>query len=1064
MQHINYIIFIIIVRFYDLDKYAKEEIMNRYILIARVFTLAILLSLLHTYHTQASPSATPVCGAISSDTTWTLANSPFDVCAAGVAVDSGVTLSIEPGVTVQFEQGAGDKLSVLGTLDAIGTDTQPITMTAVVTTPGSWRGISVDGSIDNPAVIIMDNVTLEYGGDSGSYGAQVYADHSNVTITHSLIRYGPGYGLYASHNTNFDVSKTNFVSNAHDAIFLNTPSVDLLMTDLSASGNGADSVRVSGTTTWPGQRHWTNPGIPYLVDGQMSNTIGDSLTIDPGSVLQFTAGGYLNIGGELKAQGTADALIIMTGQVQSNGSWRGIYVSGGIQKAVAELDYVTVEYGGSDVNGANIELQNGLLTAHYSTVRFSAKDGIRLDSNAGGSITNSQIYGNGLYGINNIQPTRAILATNVWWGDPGGPISDIPQCSSGQGDKVTAGVLFVPVLTSPTAYNILPLSDAPSLTLMPRRWFAPADGTSKIYFDISLTDGNGFPLPGRTVLLTSSLGTVQDGGITDEYGKTLAFLTSTSTGDAQVYASLDPLTACEGSLSPDSKVTFTTPAPYVDLMPDDSSPYSNGDIWVDPLPVIVGVPTTIYARLTNPLTTTVTTDVEFGYAQAGIGLAFGPIQDFTAVVLPAQGSIVLSAIVVPPVSGHYCVQVSYEITGIGAQSVIQQGGQSKQLNWNAQQGTPISPQSKDSLEKADKAFKAVSKLPAGPTQIQKEITSSWWGWVKDVASQATHDLGLDPARQDYTTPTMPVWHKFTPVPPDPNVSPERTAALNAVSDAMFNIEAYGTAASTAFDRYAGASAAGNLTWSTNQSNEMLYYEQQFGNALLAYANSLDAFVSVLQAEGETQTVITVDDVIAYQTRLSTNGFTDQEITEAHQAGLTDSDIEALLQEIIATNPADLAGDLITIYTSEAATARATGNAILNPAVFNPGYRVGAGLLASDVIGNHMAQTYNQVSDFQLSNPNPMASTITISVRRIGLPADWSVTVSPAQITLDPGQQITATVSVVAGSPLQQGSHPRVAVEGYINSQLVGGVVLEIVVPAYRPFDGFLRTYLPITTK
>ena len=666
--------------------------MNRILSTARVLALVFLFSMLNSKHTHAAPNSTPVCGVISSDATWSLANSPYDVCASGVWVNAGVTLTIEPGVTAQFEEGVGNKLTVQGTLDAIGTDTQPITMTAIVTTPGSWRGISVDGTVGNPAVINMDNVTLEYGGDSGSYGAQVYADHADVTITRSLIRYGPGYGLYASHNTSFNVSKTNFVSNAHDAIILNTPSVDLLMTDLSASGNGADSVRLSGTTIWPGQRHWTNPGIPYLVDGQMSNTIGDSLTIDPGSVLQFTAGGFLNIGGELKAQGTADAPITMTGEVQSSGSWRGITVYGSVQKAVAELDYVTVEYGGSDANGADIELQNGLLTARYSIVRYSAKDGIRLDSNAGGSITNSQIYSNGLYGIYNVQPTRAILATNDWWGDPGGPISDIPQCSSGQGDKVTAGVLFVPVLTSPTGYNLLPLSDAPSLSLMPRRWFAPADGIAKIYFDISLTDGNGFPLPGRTVLLTSSLGSVTDGGITDAHGKTLAYLTSTSTGDAQVYASLDPLTACEGSLSPDSKVTFTAPGPYVDLMPNDSSPYSNGDIWVDPLPVIVGVPTTIYARLTNPLTTTVTTDVEFAYAQAGIGLVFGPIQDFTGVLLSAKSSIVLSATVIPPVSGHYCVQVSYDITQIGMQPTTIQARQLKWFNWNAEHGKVGPPQ------------------------------------------------------------------------------------------------------------------------------------------------------------------------------------------------------------------------------------------------------------------------------------------------------------------------------------------------------------------------------------
>ncbi|MFZ2095330.1 MAG: hypothetical protein WAV05_01710 [Anaerolineales bacterium] len=195
-----------------------------------------------------------------------------------------------------------------------------------------------------------------------------------------------------------------------------------------------------------------------------------------------------------------------------------------------------------------------------------------------------------------------------------------------------------------------------------------------------------------------------------------------------------------------------------------------------------------------------------------------------------------------------------------------------------------------------------------------------------------------------------------------------------------------------------------------------------------------------------------------------HGWSQQEIDDAHALGLTGADLESIRQSILNANPIDLAGDVVERMQQISAQYYLLGSILENPPTFNPGYSVGAGLLASPVIGNRMAQLYSQSSDFQLSNPNPKASQVTLSVRRIGLPADWSVNVSPAQITLDPGQQITVTVSVVAGSPLAQGSHPQVAVEGYINGQLVGGVVLETLVPAYRPFDGFLHTYLPITTQ
>jgi hypothetical protein len=308
---------------------------------------------------------------------------------------------------------------------------------------------------------------------------------------------------------------------------------------------------------------------------------------------------------------------------------------------------------------------------------------------------------------------------------------------------------------------------------------------------------------------------------------------------------------------------------------------------------------------------------------------------------------------------------------------------------------------------------------------------------------------------------MPVRHPFTHIQPGGSVSVNRANAYNAVSDALVDIEAYGTAASTAFDRYGGASEARDLTWASNQSNEMLYYEQKLGTALVTYADNLDALVGVLQSEHETDTVITVNDVIAYQTRLQTTGFTTPEIADAKYIGLTDADIEAFRQEIIAANPADIAGNLLDIYTQEAATLRDVGNTILHPNVFNPGFSVGGSAgLAPQASGNSMAQVYNTTDTIQVSNPMTQTATIDIKARRIDLPADWAVSLSPAQVTLAPGQQITVTVTILAGTPVPQGSLPSVAVEAYDGSQLLGGVVIQVVVPDYRSFDGTLKVYLP----
>ena len=75
------------------------------------------------------------------------------------------------------------------------------------------------------------------------------------------------------------------------------------------------------------------------------------------------------------------------------------------------------------------------------------------------------------------------------------------------------------------------------------------------------------------------------------------------------------------------------------------------------------------------------------------------------------------------------------------------------------------------------------------------------------------------------------------------------------------------------DRYGGASEANDLQWASEQANELLYYEEQLGTALLSYADRLDAFVQLLQTEGETQITVTVSDITSYQQRLTIQGFT-----------------------------------------------------------------------------------------------------------------------------------------------------------------------------------------------
>jgi hypothetical protein len=69
-----------------------------------LFTVFLILGgliFVSNFRTSDAQVSTNVSGILSSDTTWTKANSPYNLT-GNILVNSGVTLTIEPGVTVNF--------------------------------------------------------------------------------------------------------------------------------------------------------------------------------------------------------------------------------------------------------------------------------------------------------------------------------------------------------------------------------------------------------------------------------------------------------------------------------------------------------------------------------------------------------------------------------------------------------------------------------------------------------------------------------------------------------------------------------------------------------------------------------------------------------------------------------------------------------------------------------------------------------------------------------------------------------------------------------------------------
>ena len=106
-------------------------------LLCVIFAFGLLAPANGAAHT-AKLSGAPISGDITSDTTWSRANSPYLVTLP-ISVANTATLTIEPGVEVLFAVGAG--LRIAGGLNSKGTHAQQIRM--VGANGALWQGLTV---------------------------------------------------------------------------------------------------------------------------------------------------------------------------------------------------------------------------------------------------------------------------------------------------------------------------------------------------------------------------------------------------------------------------------------------------------------------------------------------------------------------------------------------------------------------------------------------------------------------------------------------------------------------------------------------------------------------------------------------------------------------------------------------------------------------------------------------------------------------------------------------------------------------------------------------------------
>ncbi|MGO1585896.1 MAG: hypothetical protein ACTHXJ_07980, partial [Mesonia sp.] len=125
-------------------------------------------------------------------------------------------LSIDPGVVIAFDQGAGIEFKDKSSFSMQGTAEKPIILTGKENTAGFWRGIYTYSPSSNN---IMSYVTIDYAGGGNSKSAlAIYREASSLTMENCTVSNSKFTGMYikddvASNVDNINIKNSIFTKN-----------------------------------------------------------------------------------------------------------------------------------------------------------------------------------------------------------------------------------------------------------------------------------------------------------------------------------------------------------------------------------------------------------------------------------------------------------------------------------------------------------------------------------------------------------------------------------------------------------------------------------------------------------------------------------------------------------------------------------------------------------------------------------------------------------------------------------------------------------------------------------
>jgi hypothetical protein len=413
-----------------------------------VMSLAIILAM------AASPALaqTNHSGDITADETWYASGNPHVVTGdvRVFAAAGSCTLTVMPGVYVKF-----DSATVL----QIGTETQEGVLMAVGTAdstiffgsnkaepgPGDWQGILFQTQGDGH----IDHATIREGGHAPLEANLTISPGAGPTISSCIIEDGAGNGLFCGDGAEPIVTGNTFQNNDLYPIQIYGNDVPVIAEGNIFAGKKTNAIQVLGdqissTALWP--KH----SVPYIIAGDLEvarATVGDTLTLVPGTILRFRPGYGLRVGapgspGFLMADADTAVITFNAADTAKAPYWTGLYFS---SQGSGLLDGCLVTYGGAGARMANIYCATASdPSIQNCTIEHSQVHGLVCADAALPTIGGNTLQYNGGYPISLFANYVPLIGTDNTYTDNAANAIEL------KGDNITASVTW-PHLNIPFA-------------------------------------------------------------------------------------------------------------------------------------------------------------------------------------------------------------------------------------------------------------------------------------------------------------------------------------------------------------------------------------------------------------------------------------------------------------------------------------------------------------------------------------------------------------------------------------------------------------------------------------